>query len=94
MAVPAGKKPQPAAPTVYGSDAAPIIYFDGVIAWGHRDGVVQLELAANHLVPAALGSAEVKTKIVVTAHLRCGAGTIQALRDILDQMAAPPTVKQ
>jgi hypothetical protein len=75
-------------PSVFGSDAAPIIYFDGVIAWGHRDGIVQLELGANHLVPVA-GGGTVKTKVVVTAHLRCSAGTLHALREILELMAAP-----
>ena len=76
-------------PSVFGSDAAPIIYFDGVIAWGHRDGIVQLELGANHLVPMGGDSKEVKTKVVVTAHLRCSAGTLQALREVLELMAAP-----
>lgn len=79
---------------VFGSDAAPIIYFDGVAAYGHRDGVAQLEVAANHLVPVSLGSTEVKTKVVMTAHLRCSAGTLMALREIIDKMMAPEMTKQ
>ena len=75
---------------IFGSDAAPIIYFDGVLAWGYRDGVVQLELAANHLVPMATGSPEVKTKVVVTAHLRCSVGAATQLMDAIEKLTTTP----
>lgn len=74
-----------AAPAVYGSDAAPVVYFDGVVAWGLLNGVMQVELAANHLLPTSLtGDAEVKTRAVMSAHLRCNLVAAQQLRDMLD----------
>lgn len=85
----APKKPAPS-PSVFGSDAAPVIFFDGIAAYGHRDGVVMLELAANHLLPVAIGGNEVKTRIVVSAHLRCGVPALLALRAVIDEMIAAP----
>jgi len=80
-------KPLSAKPAVAasGSDTAPIVYYDGVLAWGLLNGVVQVELAANHLMPVSLGeNADVKTRTVVTAHLRCNLVAAQNLRDVLD----------
>lgn len=87
----ASKVPQ--APAVYGSDSAPIIYFDGFVALGNRDGVMQIELAANHLVPVSLEAGDkVRTKVVITAHLRCSMGAGMALMEALEKFitTAPP----
>lgn len=59
-------------PVVSGTDAAPFVYFDGVVASGNNNGVIQVEVAANALVPLELGKSQVKVKCVVTGHLRCG----------------------
>jgi hypothetical protein len=80
-------------PAVFGSDAAPVIYFDGVIAHGIRDGVIQLELAMNQIVPVSLeGSGKTKVKVVVVAHLRCTASTALDLAETIEKIttAAPP----
>ena len=93
MSVKPPAKPVPQAPAVYGSDTAPIIYFDGFVALGNRDGILQVELAANHLVPVSLEAGDkVKTKVVITAHLRCSINTAMALVEALEKFVttAPP----
>lgn len=85
--------PASPSPAVFGSDAAPVLYFDGVVAFGIRDGVVQLELATNQIVPTSLEpGGKTKMKIVVVAHLRCTASTALNLAEIVEQIttAAPP----
>lgn len=75
--------------TVFGSDAAPVIYFDGAVAFGIRDGVVQIELGVNHLVPVDGG---VKMKIVMSAHLRCSSNAALGLCEAIEKALAmvPP----
>jgi hypothetical protein len=77
----ADPKPKPKLSLVAGSDAAPVIFLDGVVAWGLNNGVVQIEVAANHLVPSENG---LKTKVVVTGHLRCSLAAAAELRDMID----------
>jgi hypothetical protein len=50
------------------SESAPFIYFDGVPTFGIRNGAIQIELAANTILPDGKG---VKIDVVMTAHLRC-----------------------
>lgn len=70
----------------HGSDAAPIIYFDGAAAYGGINGVVQLELAANLCVPVATdGKSTVATRILITAHLRCSVVAAEQLADTIDK---------
>lgn len=82
------KVPMPAAPksgqTISGSDTAPIVYFDGVIACGLHNGIVQLELAANELIPID-GKDSVRTKVVVTAHIRCSPAAAMQLNHMIEQ---------
>lgn len=88
-----GQKPSPEKPTptlaVFGNDAAPMIFFDGPVAVGFNNGVVQVELAANTIVPLSLDKPETKTRTVVTGHLRCSVIAAQQLRDLLDNMLKP-----
>lgn len=85
---------KPAAPAVYGSDTAPIIYFEGVVAWGNRGGVAQIELGCNHIIPMAAGG-EAKIRTVVTAHLRCSAGALEDLMQTIEKMqTTPPPLPQ
>jgi hypothetical protein len=71
--------------SVYGSDAAPVVFFDGAFAWGVNNGVVQIEVATNQMVPAEAGpDAKIKIKTVVAAHLRCSLSAAQDLRNALD----------
>jgi len=62
---------------VFGNDAAPIIYADYVIAYGVNNGIVQLELGANTLVPGE--GSTVKCRPVVTTHLRLSADAAQQI---------------
>jgi hypothetical protein len=85
-------KPQ----AVRGSDAAPVIYFDGVLAWGVHNNVLQIEVACNQLVPADLSSGPLKTRVVVTGHLRCSATAAKQLSEVLDhalEIDGPPDKK-
>ena len=72
-------------PVIHGSDAAPIVYFDGILAWGTHNGMLQIEVAANTLVPSDLEAGPVKTRIVVTGHLRFSAVAARQLADMLDE---------
>jgi hypothetical protein len=67
------------------SERAPIIYFDGASCFGHHNGAIQIELAANLLMP--IGAA-VRVDVVQTAHLRCSPAAALALREALDKALA------
>ncbi len=64
------------------------VYFDGVSAFGHVNGAIQVELAANALDASEDGSVQVRR--VSVAHLRCSpaaAGDLmQALQKALDML--------
>lgn len=85
-----GPPPQKATPvpTVAGSDVAPVIYFDGPVACGHFAGIIQIELAANHLIPVRGAANDVHSKIVSAGHLRGTPRAMTQLRDMLDQALA------
>ena len=69
------------APSVFGSDAAPIVYADYVVAFGANGDIVQLELGANCLVPAPDGGG-VRARPLITAHLRMSRAAAQQLVDM------------
>jgi hypothetical protein len=69
-----------------GSSAlAPFVYFDGVPTFGIHNGAIQIELAANTLLPEGKG---IKIDVVITAHLRCSPAAAVALRETLDKTLA------
>ena len=65
------------------SEQAPFVYFDGVLTYGMIAGVVQLELAANIVLPESTGT---RTDVVITAHLRCSPGAALSLRDTINRV--------
>jgi hypothetical protein len=65
------------------SELAPFIYMDGVVTFGVNNGTIQLELAANTLLPEGAG---VRTDVVVTAHLRCSPAAAMGLREAIDKV--------
>ena len=67
------------------SERAPIIYFDGASCFGHHNGAIQIELAANLLMPVG---AAVRVDVVQTAHLRCSVAAALALREALEKALA------
>ena len=80
-----------AQPAVSGSDAAPIIYCDGIVAAGSLGGIVQLELAANLLIPTELdNNRPPKRRVLVTGHIRCSAQAALAIRDTIDKLLRVP----
>ena len=67
------------------AERAPFIYFDGVSCFGHHNGTIQIELAANLLMP--LGPS-VRVDVIQTGHLRCTPAAAIALREALDKALA------
>ena len=67
------------------AERAPIIYFDGASCFGHHNGAIQIELAANLLMPVG---AAVRVDVVQTAHLRCSVAAALALREALAKALA------
>jgi len=67
------------------SEQAPFIYFDGVVTYGVNNGAIQIELAANTIMPDGPGT---KTDVLITAHLRCSPAAASALRDMIDKALA------
>src|SRR5207249_2646920 len=67
------------------SDAvrAPIIYFEGTPTFGYGNGVVNLMLATNVVLPTADGGTV--TQAVAVAHLRCNLPAAAQLRDTLEK---------
>lgn len=73
-------------PAVTGSDSAPVIYSDGAVASSMINGVVQIELAANCLIPTELDSNKPpRLRTMITAHLRCSAAAAMQIRDAIDK---------
>lgn len=67
------------------------VYFDGVSAFGHLNGAIQIELVANALDTAEDGTVEVRR--VTTAHIRCSpaaaADLAQAIGKALEMQQSP-----
>jgi hypothetical protein len=79
-----------------GTEDAPFVYFDGVLAFGIHQGVIQIELAANVLNVS--GKDDLKNEVIVTAHLRCSLDAAQNLQReignaLLIGMPAAPTLE-
>jgi hypothetical protein len=69
--------------TIEGSAVAPFIYFDGVSTLGHLSGIVQIELAANTVVPDGTST---KTEVIAVAHLRCTLAGLAGLKDAIQKI--------
>jgi hypothetical protein len=67
------------------SELAPFVYFDGVPTFGIHNGAIQIELAANTLLPEGKG---VKIDVMITAHLRCSPAAAIGLRETIDKALA------
>ena len=74
-------KSQP--PPLKNAAAAPFVYFDLVPAFGVVNGVVELELAAQMVVPTADGNAHAET--VCTVHLRGSFAAMESLSGAIDK---------
>jgi hypothetical protein len=72
-------------PTALGAEYAPFIYFDGVSTFGVNFGAVQIELAANIIVPDPTGPTGTRTDVTVTAHLRCSPNAAADLKQMIEK---------
>lgn len=82
MADPGSNPTSGSTPRLVEDRSAHFVYFDVPSAFGALNGIIQIELVANILMPAQGGGLEVKT--VPTARLRCSAVAARALRETLD----------
>jgi hypothetical protein len=62
------------------SELAPFIYCDGVATYGTNNGIIQLELASNIIVPDGAGT---RTDVLIVGHLRCSPAAARGLRDCI-----------
>jgi hypothetical protein len=70
----------------HGSDQAPFLYFENAVAFGVNGGVVQIELAANVVIPVTInGKSEVRVRSVVVGHLRATHATMALLADAIEK---------
>jgi hypothetical protein len=73
-------------PTALGAENAPFIYFDGVSTVGVNFGAIQLELAANVVVPDPNGPTGTRTDVVMTAHVRCSPNAAAELKQNIEKV--------
>src|SRR4051812_31375385 len=62
------------------SERAPIIYFDGASCFGHHNGAIQIELAANLLMPVGRGPGRRGSDRASALQRGRGAGTARSAR--------------
>jgi hypothetical protein len=78
-------------------DNVPIVYLDGIAAFGVMNGAVQIELATRRLIPQPQGG--VAVEFFCSGHLRCSPAAADQLRnaigkamDMLQQPQQGPAV--
>ena len=76
-------KGKPASPMMKNAATAPTIYFDMAPAFGHLNGVLVVEIAAQMLVPRSDDT--LVAELACVAHLRCSLPGAMSLRDALDK---------
>jgi hypothetical protein len=69
------------------TETAPLIFFDGAIAWGTYAGVVQIEFGARALCATTDGDlgAPAEVAVHVFGRLRCSPAAARQLRDVIDK---------
>jgi hypothetical protein len=68
-----------------GAEYAPFIYFDGVSTYGVNFGAIQIELAANIVVPDPTGPTGTRTDVMMTAHIRCSPNAAADLKQSIER---------
>jgi hypothetical protein len=71
------------APPVIGAETAPLIYFDGVTTYGVHFGAIQVELAANVIMPTP--GQKTENVVRITALLRCSQNAASDLKQALEK---------
>jgi len=78
------KAPTASGVTELPTSNVPFVYFDGVVSHGANHGVIQLELAAKIVVPDPTEKTGARTRVVVTAHVRCSPDAAADLKRAID----------
>lgn len=74
--------------------AGPVVYFDGAPVHGQINGVIEVTLVSQLLLPTTDG--KVHLEIIAAGHLRGSVSAMTALRGAIDgalKMAAGPPIK-
>jgi hypothetical protein len=89
----ADKTPAPAAVLqAHASDTAPVIYFDGAVAYGLNGQTARIELATTCSLPVAVnGKVEPRQRVMITCHLR---GSLDAMAQLADTIEKCLTMAQ
>lgn len=70
----------------HSGDQAPVLYFDGAVAYGALGAIVQIELATTIVVPVSVnGKSEIRTRNIVVAHLRASHAVMAQLADAIEK---------
>jgi hypothetical protein len=74
--------------TYKNTETAPVIFFDGPVAWAIHDGVVAIELGIRAMVPVGEGEGEVAADTAnhVCGRLRCSPGAARLLGSAITKM--------
>ena len=76
--------PEQNLPQVAGGATAPIIFCDGVAAYGVLIGIAEIELATRILTPSHVG--EPREDVLITGRLRLTANGLAALKDAIQKI--------
>lgn len=70
----------------HGSDTAPLLYFDGAVAYGIMGPIVQIELAATVRIPVSEnGKESIRSRTIVVGHLRGSHEAMALLGDAIEK---------
>lgn len=74
--------------TYKNTETAPVIFFDGPVAWAIHDGVVAIELGIRAMVPVGDGEGEVPagTEGHIAGRLRCSPAAARKLHEAIDKI--------
>jgi hypothetical protein len=91
----AEKQKKPPIVQAHGSDTAPVIFFDGAVAYGLNGTTARIELATTCNIPVSVdGKSDVRQRVLVTCHLRGSLDAMAQLADTIEKcltMGALPT---
>jgi hypothetical protein len=78
----AAKQAPQAIAQAHGTDTAPVIFFDGAVAYGIQGQTARIELATTCTIPVSVGGKpSARQRVLITCHLR---GSLEAMAQLAD----------